>query len=50
MKKQAKDLKKGEITEDDRKHAEKKVQDLTDEMIAEIDGLGERKERELLQV
>src|SRR3989344_3492560 len=45
-----KDLKKGEITEDDRKHAEKKVQDLTDEMIAEIDGLGERKERELLQV
>lgn len=39
-----------EISEDDQKHAEKKVQELTDELIADIDGLGERKEAELLQV
>lgn len=48
------DLKKaqdnGDIREDERNHGEKKVQELTDEMIAEIDGLGDRKERELLQV
>lgn len=48
------DLKKaeveGDIREDERKHGEKKVQELTDEMIAEIDALGERKEQELLQV
>lgn len=40
----------GEISEDERKHGERMVQELTDEMIAEIDGLGERKEAELLQV
>ncbi len=48
------DLKKAEeagtINEDQRKHAEKMVQELTDEMIAELDGVGERKEAELLQV
>ncbi len=48
------DLKKaqdnGDIAEDERKHGEKKVQELTDEMIAEIDALGDRKEQELLQV
>lgn len=48
------DLKKaqdeGTIAEDERKHGEKKVQELTDEMIAEIDALGDRKEQELLQV
>lgn len=38
------------ISQDDRQHAEKRVQELTDEMIAELDGLGERKEAELLQV
>lgn len=38
------------INEDQRKHGEKMVQELTDEMIAELDGLGERKEAELLQV
>ncbi len=38
------------ITEDAQKHAEKKVQELTDEMIAEIDGMGKKKEEELLQV
>lgn len=49
-----KDLKKLEedktISEDERKHGERLVQELTDEMIAEIDALGERKEQELLQV
>lgn len=40
----------GEIPEDGRKHGEKMVQELTDEMIAGIDTMGERKEQELLQV
>src|SRR3989344_4938794 len=48
------DLKKaqeeGNVREDERKHGEKKVQELTDEMIAELDGLENRKEQELLQV
>lgn len=39
-----------EISEDEKKHAEKLIQELTDEMIAELDGLLERKEQELLQV
>lgn len=41
---------KGEISEDEGKHAERLIQELTDEMIAELDGLLERKEQELLQV
>jgi ribosome recycling factor len=49
-----KDLKHAEeegiISEDELKQGEKKVQELTDEMIAELDGLGEKKEQELLQV
>lgn len=49
-----KDLKKAEenreITEDQRSHGEKRVQELTNEIIAEIDGLGAKKEAELLQV
>jgi len=49
-----KDLKKGEddglITEDQEKVGEKQIQQLTDEMIAEIDSLGEKKEAELMQV
>lgn len=48
------DLKKAaddkSISEDEQKSGEKKVQELTDEMIAEIDTLGDRKEAELLQV
>lgn len=43
-----KDLK--DFPEDERKHGEKVIQELTDEMIAEIDTMGERKEAELLQV
>lgn len=38
------------IDEDQQKLGEKKVQELTDEMIAEVDSLGERKEQELSQV
>lgn len=40
----------GTISEDQRAHGEKAIQELTDEMIAEIDTMGERKEAELLQV
>jgi len=39
-----------EISEDDEKHAAKKVQELTDEMVAELDVMAEKKEAELLQV
>ena len=38
------------ISEDQQKHGEKLVQEMTDEMIAEIDTIGEKKEAELLQV
>lgn len=38
------------ISEDQEKVGEKKVQEITDEMIGEIDGIGERKEAELMQV
>lgn len=48
------ELKKAEegntISEDQRKHGERLVQELTDEMIAEIDTMGAHKEQELLQV
>lgn len=43
-------LENKEISQDDQSHTEKKIQELTDEMIAELDGLLERKEAELLQV
>ncbi len=39
-----------EISQDERKTGERKVQELTDEMIAEIDAVGARKEAELMQV
>lgn len=49
-----KELKKLEvakdISEDDMKNGEKRVQVLTDEMIADIDVMGQRKEQELLQI
>lgn len=43
-------LGESQISEDDQKHAEKQIQELTDEMIADLDGLLERKEQELLQI
>lgn len=49
-----KELKKledaNDISEDDRKNGEKRVQELTDEMIADVDAMGQRKEQELLQI
>lgn len=38
------------ISEDQQKHGERLVQELTNEMIAEIDSLGTKKEAELMQV
>jgi len=38
------------ITEDQEKVGEKKVQDLTDQMIEELEAIGKRKEEELMQV
>ena len=38
------------ISEDQEKIGEKKVQEVTNEMIGEIDSIGERKEVELMQV
>ncbi len=49
-----KDLKKeteaATISEDQQKVGEKKIQELTDEMISEIDNIGEKKETELTQI
>ena len=49
-----KDLKEFEheklISEDDLKKAEEELQKLTDKMIQQIDGIGERKEKEILEV
>ncbi len=39
-----------EITEDDRKRLERRVQELTDDMVGQLDSLGAAKEKELLQV
>ncbi len=39
-----------ELAEDDKKRLEKGIQEITDEMIAEIDHLGELKEKELMQI
>lgn len=44
------DFESKSVTEDDKIRAEKTIQELTDEMIAELDHLGEMKERELLQI
>lgn len=38
------------ISEDERSHGEKLVQELTDEMVAEIDAIAEKKEQDLLQI
>ena len=42
--------KNGDITEDDRTKAEKKVQDKTDEAIKGIDSIGAQKEKEIMEV
>ena len=38
------------IGEDEKKGGEKKIQELTDEMIAELDAMGDKKETELLEI
>ncbi len=46
-----KDLKKkSEITEDDLKNAEKKMQDMTDKACKEIDGISAKKEKEIMEI
>ena len=38
------------LSEDEEKHGERLIQELTDEMIAELDTMGQKKEAELLQI
>ena len=42
--------KKSEITEDDYKNAEKKMQDLTDKSCKEIDAISAKKEKEIMEI
>lgn len=50
MKELSRALDAKEIGEDEKKAGEKKVQELTDEMIADIDTMGQKKEAELLEI
>lgn len=42
--------KKSELTEDELKNAEKKMQDMTDKFCKEIDGLAVKKEKEIMEI
>lgn len=42
--------KNGELTEDDLKQGEKKVQDATDKFIKEIDSLADKKKKEIMEI
>lgn len=42
--------KDGELTEDDLKKAEKKIQDLTDRFVKEIDNMAEKKQKEVMSI
>ena len=42
--------KKADITEDDLKNGEKKMQDLTDKFCKEIDGIAAKKEKEIMEI
>ncbi len=42
--------KDGDITEDDRKDSEKKVQDLTDRYVATVDDIANAKEKEIMEL
>jgi len=42
-------VKNGEISEDDEKRLEKEIQNVTNEKIAELDELFERKEKEIME-
>ena len=39
-----------QITEDERKNGEKKIQDLTDKYIANIDDIAKAKEKEIMEL
>ena len=45
-----KKLKSSEITEDDQKNGEKKIQDLTDKHIKNIDSLTEKKQKQIMEI
>ncbi len=42
--------KSSEITEDDQKHGEKKIQDITDSNIKNIDSLTEKKQKQIMEI
>lgn len=42
--------KKGDITEDDQKQGEKKIQDITDKHIKNIDTLTEKKQKQIMEI
>lgn len=42
--------KSSEITEDDQKHGEKKIQDITDNHIKKIDSLTEKKQKQVMEI
>ena len=42
--------KKSEITEDDQKNGEKKIQDLTDKHIKNIDSMTEKKQKQIMEI
>ena len=42
--------KKAEITEDEQKAAEKKMQELTDRFVKEVDALAEKKQKEIMEI
>jgi len=49
LKQMKESVKNGEISEDDEKRLEKEIQNVTDEKIAELDELFERKEKEIME-
>lgn len=42
--------KKSEITEDDQKNGEKKMQDMTDKFVKEVDTIAEKKQKEIMEI
>ena len=46
-----KEMKKsGELTEDDLKQGEKKMQDLTDKFVKEVDAISDKKQKEIMEI
>ena len=42
--------KSGELTEDDQKQGDKKVQELTDKYVKIVEGINDKKEKELMSI